>query len=258
MTANPNPGTVKWAQWLGINGTGIYPYGTVPPENGWFRPHQNCRMRYSASPFCPVCKQTIIERIHSLTNVIDEYSPANATSIPLTTAQWFKTKLIEPNPNTLKRDWKLNSTVLLNNVDSVLINSSNLANGNNTLVFTAMDTTVLSKDPMHASLHSYSVVWSLNRSGTGIKDIKPQLEYAVFPNPATDLITIKYTLFEATDFNMSITDLTGRTVKTISTSKETAGEHSRDIAVSELIPGIYFLTMNLNGQTINHKFVIFK
>lgn len=255
MTANSNTTTVKWAPWLGINSTGVYAHGTSSPENGWFRPHQNCKMRYLNSPFCSVCQQTIIEKIHSLTNPIDAYSPANTGTVG---AQWFKTKLVKPNPNTLKRNWMLNSTVILNNVDSVLINSSALTNGNNSLTFTAIDTTGLSKDATHASLHSFSVVWTINANATGIKEIKPQMEYSIYPNPATDIVNIKYNVLEAAQISMSVTDVSGKTVKEISNTKETAGEHIKEVTVSELTPGIYFLTININGQNTNHKFVIFK
>ena len=254
MTANSNTTTVKWAPWLGINSTGVYAHGTASPENGWFRPHQNCKMRYLNSPFCSVCQQAIIEKIHSLTNPIDSYSPGNTGTV---VAQWFKTTLVKPNPNTLKRTWTLNSTVILNNIDSVLINSSALVSGNNSLTFSAIDTTNLSKDPTHASLHSFSVVWTVNKSVTGINEIKPQMEYSIYPNPATDVVNIKYNVLEASQISMSITDVSGKTIKDISNTRESVGEHVKEVTVSELTPGIYFLTININGQNSNHKFVIF-
>jgi hypothetical protein len=259
MTANSNTSTIKWSQWLGINATGVYAHGTSAPENGWFRPHQNCKMRYLNSPFCSVCQQAIIEKIHSLTNPIDLYSPVNTGSVSVAAAaQWFKTKLVEPNPNTLKRNWKLNGTLVANNIDSLLINSGMVNSGNNTLLFTVMDTTGLSKDVNHASLHSYSVLWSVNKNITGINEVKPQLEFSVFPNPASDKINLNYTIMEASQMAVSVMDVSGKKLVDVTNSKEAAGTYNKEVTVSALSPGIYFLNININGQDINHKFVIFK
>jgi hypothetical protein len=259
MTANSNTTTVKWAPWLGIGATGVYAHGSSAPENGWFRPHQNCKMRYLNSPFCPVCKEAIIEKIHSLTNPVDAYSPANTSAVSVaTSAQWFKTTLVKPNPNTLKRDWKLNGTPVANNSDSVLINSGMVNNGNNTLTFTVIDTTGLSKDVPHTSMHSYSVVWSLSKTATGISEVKPQLEFSVFPNPASDKITLSYTIMEASHMAVSVMDVSGRKLADVSNSTEAAGTYHKEVTLSALPPGIYFLNITINGQHINHKFVIFK
>lgn len=259
MTATSNTATVKWTQWLGTNSTGVFPYGTTAPENTWFRPHQNCKMRYLNSPFCSVCKQRIIEKIHSLISPLDGYSPVNTTPLAVTASQWFKTKLIQPNPNTLKRSWSLNSNTIANNIDSVLINLNQLNNGSNNLVFTVMDTTLLSRDVNHAGLHSYSVVWSLTaENSTGIREIKPELEFSVFPNPATEKISFRYTLPVESQTGLSVVDASGKRVLNLGSAKQQAGDYEKEITVSSLPAGIYFLNIRINEQSINHKFVVFK
>lgn len=259
MTANSNTTTVKWAPWLGINSTGVYPHGTTAPENGWFRPHQNCKMRYLNSPFCPVCKEAIIEKIHSLTNPVDAYSPVNTGTVSVaTSAQWFKTWLVKPNPNTLKRSWTLNAAVVANNIDSLLVSSGMVNTGNNTLVFTVMDTTAQSKSSTHPSLHSYSVVWSVTKTTVGLQEIKQQLEFSVYPNPASDMMNLSYTLPEESKMEISIYDVSGKPVRDLGRSGGQAGEYRKEIALGDLTAGIYFLRMTVNGQTINHKFVVYK
>ncbi len=257
MTANSNSSTVKWAPWIGISSTGVYAHGTSAPENGWFRPHQNCKMRYLNSPFCPVCKEAIIEKIHSLTNPIDEYTPANTGTISVS-SQWFKMKLVKPNPNTLHIDWVLNGSRVNMDADSLLINSSGLVNGNNQLIFYVRDTTVLSKDVQHSALHSYSVVWSLRKDITGVTEISRQLEFSVYPNPATDVMNLTYTLSEESKVELSIDDVSGKPVRDLGKSGGQAGEYRKEIALGDLTAGIYFLRMTVNGQTINHKFVVYK
>jgi hypothetical protein len=259
MTANSNTTTVKWAPWLGISSTGVYAHGTSAPENGWFRPHQNCKMRYLNSPFCPVCKEAIIEKIHSLTNPVDAYTPVNTATVSVAaSAQWFKTKLVKPNPNTLKRNWTLNATPVANNIDSVLISSGMVNPGNNTLTFTVLDTTALSKSTTHPTLHSYSVVWSVTKTSVGLEEIKPQLEFSVYPNPASDVLNLTYTLLEESKMEISVCDVSGKPVRELGRSGGQAGAYRKEIALGDLASGIYFLKMTVNGQTINHKFVVYK
>ena len=258
-TANSNSLTVKWSQWVGIGGTGVYPYGTVSPQNLWFTPHQNCKMQYLGTPFCPVCSQTIIERIHALTNPIDAYSPSNASAISFTAGSlWFKTTLIEPNPNTLKRTWDLNSVVVSNNTDSVLVSSGSLMPGANTLKVTVIDTTVLTKDVSHPSLHSYSVIWNINNSPTGIVEAKPQMKYSIFPNPATNFINLKYDLKEESAIVISVINAEGKRVLSKKLGKQSPGEYLHEIDVQELNAGNYFLAIQINDKVINNQFVVFK
>lgn len=259
MTAESVGSNSKWAQWIGLNAIGLYPYGTASPDNTWFRPHQNCKMRYLNQPFCSVCKETIIEKIHSLTNPVDSYTPSNTSAISFTTAsQWFKTKLVLPNPNTLKTTWTMNSVDVLHNQDSMLVTSASMLSGTNSLIFTVMDTTVLSKDLYHPFTHSYSVVWSIYNSYAGINEIKARLEFSVFPNPAADKISLNYNLLEESDITISVVDLLGKTVIKGKTAKQSIGKYENQFDLSSLSEGTYFLSIKINSEIINHKFVILK
>ena len=57
MTSNNNPETIKWKRFLGKNGVGIYEYDDG--GDGWYRPHETCKMRYLGQKyaFCEVCKE---------------------------------------------------------------------------------------------------------------------------------------------------------------------------------------------------------
>ncbi len=57
QTANNNPNTIKWKDFLNQSGVGIYQYEY--PGTSWYRPHQNCKMRYLGSEFCLVCQNAI-------------------------------------------------------------------------------------------------------------------------------------------------------------------------------------------------------
>lgn len=65
MTKNGNASTIKWSKWIDSSATGIYkigafPYGISGEEAQWYRPHQNCKMRFSDSSFCAVCSEEIV------------------------------------------------------------------------------------------------------------------------------------------------------------------------------------------------------
>ncbi|MCL1975749.1 MAG: M64 family metallo-endopeptidase [Firmicutes bacterium] len=60
MTQNSNPATNKWRHWLGYESVGIYAHAESPT---WFRPHQNCEMRYLNRQFCMVCATELTKRM---------------------------------------------------------------------------------------------------------------------------------------------------------------------------------------------------
>lgn len=66
MTYEKNPENIKWKDWLGYEGIGIYPYTENP---NLVRPHQFCKMQYSNRDFCAVCSSALIKK---LTGIIGE------------------------------------------------------------------------------------------------------------------------------------------------------------------------------------------
>lgn len=59
MTAESDPEKVKWKRFIGKNGVGVYEYDNG--GDGWYRPHENCKMRFLGKQyaFCEVCKEQI-------------------------------------------------------------------------------------------------------------------------------------------------------------------------------------------------------
>jgi len=72
--------------------------------------------------------------------------------------------------------------------------------------------------------------------------------FSVYPNPATDMITVSNSL-DAIE-NVTITDLNGRVVKEI-----TLGTTQAQINISDLAQGVYILNATSNGKTITEKIV---
>lgn len=63
-TAESDPAKCKWSKFIGINGVGLYAFDENP---AWYRPHQNCEMRYLNQEFCEVCKEQIRNVIGNVT-----------------------------------------------------------------------------------------------------------------------------------------------------------------------------------------------
>ncbi len=57
MTQETDPEKIKWSRFIGKNGVGIYEYDNG--GDGWYRPHESCKMRYLGKQyaFCEVCKE---------------------------------------------------------------------------------------------------------------------------------------------------------------------------------------------------------
>lgn len=68
----------------------------------------------------------------------------------------------------------------------------------------------------------------------------------IYPNPATDFATIIFNGTEGADFNLTMVDIAGRVVMT---ERGTAaeGQNQRNVVVSEMASGIYFVTLQING-----------
>ncbi|WP_309642148.1 M64 family metallopeptidase [Flavobacterium sp.] len=76
MTQQSDPLLIKWKNWVGTNGIGIQNYCCGGNSNLWFKPTSNsCKMEQLNLPYCSVCKEGIIEKIHSLVNPIVSYTP---------------------------------------------------------------------------------------------------------------------------------------------------------------------------------------
>lgn len=76
------------------------------------------------------------------------------------------------------------------------------------------------------------------------------------PNPFSKTTTIRYTLDKSENVSLSIIDVTGRVVKTITESNVGAGNHSLVIDGSEFNKGVYFYTLKTGGKSFTKRMVI--
>lgn len=152
---------VPWKKWLGTPDIGVFGYGAKAPHSVWYRPSEFCKMQYLIAPFCSVCTEGIIEKIHAITNPIISAFPENTHPLSADSLRIFKINTAKPSTNTLKVQWFLNDELIAVNIDSIRINPGALAIGNNTIRTQVTDTTALVKTDEHHA-HVYEQQWTIN------------------------------------------------------------------------------------------------
>jgi len=168
MTQENSTELVRWKNWVGDNKVGIFPHCCGETSSSWYKPHENCKMQFLNVPFCPVCVEGTIERIHSLTMPIISYSPLEASIFTKSAFDRFEVELIEPVPNTLKKQWFLNEVELDNHTDSLSFSELALESGKNTLTFVVEDTTELIRVDGH-EIHVASLTWIIDNAAIHIE-----------------------------------------------------------------------------------------
>lgn len=154
--------TVKWNNWLGYKGVGIYRYDA---SSSWYRPHQSCKMRYLGKnhPFCAVCKEQLVKRFHLLFG-----SPIVASHPQISRISYcekpleFEISMIKPIPNTLLVTWILNGDTIAYNIDSLTITAEMLNRGNNDISVEIVDTTRYLRDSLYRINNVHRQDWTIS------------------------------------------------------------------------------------------------
>ena len=82
-------------------------------------------------------------------------------------------------------------------------------------------------------------------------------DLSVYPNPANELLTIRYQLNRESEIMMRITDIKGVPVHDLHSLLK-AGMQENQIDVSQMPTGVYFLHLRSEDQVISRKFVILR
>lgn len=107
-------------------------------------------------------------------------------------------------------------------------------------------------------LHDISWKVSCNTcSPTGINAV-PGAFTAVnaFPNPANTNITITYSLQKAADVNLTIINTLGQVVKSVTNKTATNQRSNTTFATNDMANGVYFYTIETNGERVTRRFVV--
>ena len=166
QTATKSSRTIKWKHWWGESGVGAFPIGGSEKANKYYKPVDGtCEMQYLNKQFCPVCRETIIEELHSRVKVIAEYEPANTKPVTMDDEEltFVITRYYKGlSPNKVNFEWSLDGNVLEGETNDSLVlrcDSLDLTVSSHTVRVKANEINPLVKDPKHASKHTCSVIW---------------------------------------------------------------------------------------------------
>ena len=206
---------LKWKNWMGDEEIGTYRYSENPDEEAysWYRPHQNCTMRYNNRQFCAVCREAYIESIHKMSKNIISYTPSTSSQqdiqdYPMT----FTLNLLKPEPNTLRVKWMMDNKVIANNVEEITIESKDYQEGEYTLTASVEDTTLYVRTDNHTEIHAAVVEWGIKISmSTGIEVVTDATtEFTIEALPFDTELVIRGTHQLKQPITAVLTDLNGR------------------------------------------------
>ena len=237
---------VKWQSWVGTEKVGVYPFEDT---EGWYRPHQNCLMRYLNCEYCAVCRETIIEKIHSITKNLVSYTPAiRRNTIETDSSITFRLNLLAPSPNTLKVEWKLDDSLVARNINTLKLSCDDMSVGNHKLVAYVEDTIRLVRVTGHSRIHLSTVTWRITNMGSsGVEALESYDDsFWVGPFPFSDELTFGGRTDIAETVRMELFDLNGGLVAEGSFAPGTPCR----LSTVSLSSGIYVLRVNIGDRVV--------
>src|SRR5690606_19016369 len=82
--------------------------------------------------------------------------------------------------------------------------------------------------------------------------------FTVFPNPASDKAIVNFSLANASDVNVVVTDMMGRTVQVVNKSEFAAGKHQMNINLAGVAAGVYNVTLNTDNGMVSTRLSVVK
>ena len=249
---------VKWERWVNPDGKGAEHVGVYEFEDtikDWYRPHERCLMRYLNEDYCAVCREAIVEKIHSTGRMLISYQPANSVKNNIAEAPaTYSIQTVTLYPNTLRRIWTLDGEEIARNTDQLELTPSMMKNDYSTLKVTIEDTTSMVRVENHSKKHYTSVSWTVKYDqAAGITTLAAtEDEFSVGPIPMTDALTFKSRKPLSERVLMEIFDTGGSMVA----AGSFAPDEQCTLPVASLAPGIYLVSIHTGDRLVYSAKVI--
>ena len=101
---------------------------------------------------------------------------------------------------------------------------------------------------------------TLTQSLTGIASVdETPFDINIYPNPASDFVTLDYTLDENSDIRVDLYDISGKKVSCLVKEKQISGEHHQSINLSELNlhTGVYSIALKAGDKAATKRVVVY-
>ena len=90
---------------------------------------------------------------------------------------------------------------------------------------------------------------------TGIDEPKSIAEFSIYPNPASNELTLNYRFAKKQQLLIKLYSMSGKVIKTFDLGLQNPGNHSKKLNINELPPGIYILRLQTDSQVVTRKVV---
>ncbi len=84
---------------------------------------------------------------------------------------------------------------------------------------------------------------------SAVDELNPQ-ELTISPNPSAGDLTVRYQLNNRSIVQLTVLDASGRTVHSVAYPDQSAGEHTNLLSGMPTAPGVYFVQLLANGQSV--------
>lgn len=82
--------------------------------------------------------------------------------------------------------------------------------------------------------------------------------FSAYPNPANENFFVEYNLAKTGNVSFQMTDLTGKVVYTQDFGNQSEGAYKISVNAEELSNGVYFYTLNVDGELVTKKITVSK
>jgi hypothetical protein len=101
----------------------------------------------------------------------------------------------------------------------------------------------------------YTASQVVNPAGVNVtEEVNVPFTFSFYPNPATENITVNFSLEQSAKVTYTIFDLTGKQVQT-EFANRFPGAQQQNIDVNHLQAGTYLISVNANGNVITKRFI---
>lgn len=92
----------------------------------------------------------------------------------------------------------------------------------------------------------------------GVKEVSAATHISIYPNPVTDNANLSFSLLNQSQVTYSVSDLLGQKVLDIDLGTLSVGDKNYAIDLSNQNPGVYFISLEIDGKNITKKILISK
>ena len=99
-----------------------------------------------------------------------------------------------------------------------------------------------------------SVAFSVSPNKAGINELEASSNVKVYPNPVSNALNVAFDLENSSEFNLTVTDLSGKVVYNSKSMKGIVGTNIMTIDTKSLTNGMYVLNIVSNNSVVSKKF----